>query len=170
MLTIQDIKKLFSELNDELSKKNVLGEIGICGGAVMCLVFQARESTKDIDAIFEPTRDIRQAAKKVGKKNGLDESWLNDAAKVFFHVDPPRESVMELSHLRVWAPRADYMLAMKAVSARFDTKDKDDVIFLIRYLGLKTVEATLEIIARYYPKNQTPAKTQFLIEEIMEKI
>lgn len=168
MLDVQLIKKLFKELNKELAKTDVMGEIGICGGAVMCLVFHARKATKDIDGIFAPTQEIRKAAKKVAHLNAINEDWLNDAAKAYFHIDPPKEDVMQLSNLRVWAPRADYMLAMKAISARFDTHDKDDIIFLIKYLSLNTSDEVLDLINQYYPKNKIPAKTQFLIEELFE--
>lgn len=167
MFTAKKIKTLFSLLNDELKKQNVKGELGICGGAVMCLVFQTRQATKDIDGIFEPTKEIRRAIKKIARKNGLAEDWLNDAAKVFFHACPPREDVLEFSNLRIWAPRADYMLAMKAISARFDSKDRDDLKFLLEYLELKNPEDVFQIIAKYYPDEQIPAKTQFLVEELL---
>lgn len=167
MLDVALIKKLFLALNAELSKMDVIGEIGICGGAVMCLVFQARRATKDIDGIFEPTNAIRKASHKVAREFGLSENWLNDAAKAYFHVDPPREDVMELSHLRVWAPRADYMLAMKCIAARFDTSDKDDVEFLLKYLKLTQPNQVFDLIEKYYPKSRVPAKTKFLIEELL---
>ena len=76
---------------------------------------------------------------------------------------------MELSHLRIWAPSAEYMLAMKGVSARFDTHDRDDVLFLIRHLKLERPEEVYEIISRYYPRRKIPAKTHFFIEELMEE-
>ena len=60
MLDIQTMRKLFHALNGELGKKDVVGEIGLCGGAVMCLVFKARAATKDVDAIFKPTQEIRE--------------------------------------------------------------------------------------------------------------
>lgn len=170
MLDIKLIKRLFKALNDELAKKNVIGEIGICGGVVMCLVYHARQATKDIDAIFEPTKEIRLASGKVAKKYGLDKDWLNDAAKGFFYKDPPKEDVLNLSNLRIWAPSAEYMLAMKCVSARFDSMDADDASFLISYLGLKNAEQVYKIISKYYPKNKIPAKTGFWIEELMEKL
>ena len=166
MLDVALIKRLFKALNEELAKKKVVGEIGICGGAVMCLVYHARKATKDVDAIFEPTKEIRQASKTVAKKYGLDEAWLNDAVKGFFHVDPPREEVLNLSHLRVWAPSAQYMLAMKCLSARFDTFDGEDTRFLISYLKLTRPEQVFELIAKYYPHDKVPAKTQFWIEEL----
>lgn len=168
MLDVKLIKNLFKALNKELSKKDVIGEIGICGGAVMCLVYHARPATKDVDAIFEPTREIRTASKVIAHSFGLDEHWLNDAVKGFFHVDPPREDIFNMSHLRVWAPCADYMLAMKCISARFDTFDKDDIKFLISYLKLTKPEEVFDIIVKYYPHNKVPAKTKFLVEELMD--
>ena len=169
MLTAKRMKQLFAALNDELAGKEVIGEIGLCGGAVMCLVYQAREATKDVDALFEPTKEMRAAARKVARRFHLDDHWLNDAAKAYFLSEPPREPVMKLSHLRIWAPSADYMLAMKCVAARFDTHDKGDVLFLIDYLDLKTADQVFAIISRYYPRQKVPAKTQFLVEEVMGK-
>lgn len=163
------ILKLLRALNRELKSRGAIGEVGLCGGAVMCLVFKAREATKDVDAIFHPTREIRLAAKAVGEAHGLPADWLNDAAKAYFYSEPPRENVLNLPNLRVWAPRADYLLAMKCVAARYDTHDQDDVLFLLNHLGLKAPEAVFRIIERYYPSRLIPAKTRFLIEEIMGK-
>ena len=169
MLSSDQIKQLFRVLDEELRKKGVVGEIGICGGAVMCLVFKARAATKDVDAVFAPTREIRDAAKSMAVRMGVPDDWLNDAAKAFFHVDPPREDVLDLPNLRVWAPTAQYMLAMKCVSARFDSHDMDDTKFLIDYLHLRTPAEVFDIIQAYYPKRLIPAKTQFLIEELLEE-
>ncbi len=85
MLSNDRIRELFIALNRELADKNVIGEIGICGGAVMCLVFNARDATKDVDAVFEPTREIRDAAHAVAREFGIEPDWLNDAIKGFSH-------------------------------------------------------------------------------------
>jgi len=45
----------------------------------------------------------------------------------------------------------------------------DDTEFLVEYLGLKTPEEVFTIIRDYYPKELIPAKTQFLIEEILDQ-
>ena len=168
VLNARTIRKLFEDLNAELQSMEIIGEVGICGGAVMCLVFNARESTKDVDGIFAPTREIREASLKVARRAGVPDDWLNDAAKSYFLADPPRVDVFELSNLRVWAPRADYMLAMKCNSARFDTHDADDVRFLIRHLGLDSPNAVFKIVEEFYPRRTVPPKTQFLVEEIFE--
>jgi len=163
------IRRLLKALDEELGRIGIVGEIGLCGGAVMCLVFQARKATRDVDGIFAPSQEIRQAAARVAERFGAPSDWLNDAAKAYFHGDPPRQKVLDLPHLRVWSPSAEYMLAMKCVAARFDTHDREDVIFLIRHLGLKNSSAVFEIISRYYPRQLIPPKAQFLVEELFSK-
>ncbi len=58
MLSADLIRKLFLELNEELHARETIGEIGICRGAVMALVFNARQATKDVDCIFSPNHNI----------------------------------------------------------------------------------------------------------------
>lgn len=168
MLSAAEIRTLFDELNAALASAHEIGEIGLVGGAVMCLVYNARAATRDVDAIFEPASLIRKLAARIAELHHLPEDWLNDAAKGFIQGDFRRDSVLELSNLRVWAPEPRYMLAMKCISARWDTSDRDDVIFLIRHLGLSVPQQVFEIIGHYYPKHQIPAKTQFFIEEVLE--
>lgn len=167
MLDAEMIRTLFQALNRELRGMGVTGEVLLCGGAVMCLVFETRKATRDVDGVFRPARQMRKAAAAVAAEFDLPPDWLNDAAKGFFAADPPKVEVLQLSHLRVWAPRAEYMLAMKCVSARWDSHDREDVRFLLRRLKLKTPEAVFRIIEKYYPQERVPAKTRFLLEELL---
>ena len=169
MLTQEKIKQLFEELNEKLKTRGEIGEVGIIGGAVMCLVYQSRNATRDVDAIFKPADLIRKLSAEIGEAHQLDANWLNDAAKGYLRDSFKKEEVMNLSNLRVWAPEAPYMLAMKCISARWDTHDRDDVIFLINYLKLKSSKQVFHIIENFYPKKLIPPKTQFFIEEIFSK-
>lgn len=168
MLDEKTIRRLFDELNDALAAREAHAEVGLVGGAVMCLVFHARLATRDVDAIFQPATLVRELAARIGEANGLPKDWLNDAAKGFIQGDFERRDVINLSHLRVWAPEARYMLAMKCMSARWDTSDRDDVVFLVRHLKVGSARDVFRLIEHYYPKRLIPPKTRFFIEEIFE--
>lgn len=83
-----EIKQYLEELNDELRAIEVKGEICLYGGAVMCLVYDARPNTKDVDAVFKPTRELREAIKRVAAAHGLPSDWLNDAVKDYVVPHP----------------------------------------------------------------------------------
>lgn len=169
MLTTDQIFDCFTDLNEELRQQGQKGEVGIVGGAVMCLVFNARKATRDVDAIFEPSQIIRLAAAKIAKRRKLPVDWLNNAAKGFISGEFKRVPIGTFSNLILWAPEPRYMLAMKCMSARWDTSDRDDVTFLLKYLKLNAPKVVFAIIQEYYPKAQIPPKTQFFIEEILER-
>lgn len=165
----QQILHAFTALNDELVRAGIKGEVGIVGGAAMLLGFNAREATRDVDAVFEPASALRAAALRVADAQGLPADWLNDAAKGYMPADTqPRTLLLELPNLSVWTPPPQYLLAMKAIAARFDSQDAADLRTLVRHLGLQRVEDVLEVVERYYPRNQIPARTQFFLEELFE--
>jgi len=167
-MTAEDITQYLTELNDELRLMEIKGEVALYGGAVMCVAFKARPATKDVDAIFEPVREIRNASHRIAERHNLRLDWLNFAVKMFV-VDHPRQLFFELSNLRVTVPEADYLLAMKVLALRTDTEDENDADFLIRRLGLKSPAAVLKIVAYYYPKKEVKATTVLWIENFFEQ-
>lgn len=166
MLTRAAILDAFRALDAELRARSVRGEVCLYGGAVMCLVYDARPSTRDVDAVFAPSAEIRDAARSVAAEQKLPEDWLNDAVKGFI-VKHPHQVILELRNLRVLVPPADYILAMKALSARVDSTDRDDVKFLIARLGITTAGEVFETLAHYYPNERIKPATRFFIEEIL---
>ena len=165
MLNKTDIEDALNRLNDVLAHKNIKGEVCLYGGAVMCLVYDARPSTKDIDAIFRPAKELRELISQIGIELEIGKQWLNDGVKGFV-VDHPRRIFFQKSHLLVMVPEPDYLLAMKVLAARVDTSDADDVRFLVKKLGLTTPAEVFKILEQYYPKKQVRPATQFFVEEI----
>ncbi|PYS34910.1 MAG: hypothetical protein DMF75_05145 [Acidobacteria bacterium] len=163
----EEIKRYLSELNEELRSMDVKGEICLYGGAVMALAYKARPDTDDVDAIFEPVRYIRMAARRVAERHGLPIGWLNTAVEMFL-VPHERRILLDLSHLKVYIPPADYLLAMKVLSARPGTLDEDDVAVLINHLELGSPEEVTEIVKGYYPNKEVNPRARILLEEIFK--
>lgn len=167
MLSKEQIRQYLVELNDKLASKNVYGEVVLCGGAVMALVYDARPSTKDVDALFAPTAIIREAAKEIAAEHGLEEDWFNDAAKGF--IDTSRMSftdVLNLTHLRVRRPGDKEMLALKLTSAREDSMDAEDALFLMKVVGVKSLDEVLDIVEAYIPSPRLTPMASFFAREI----
>jgi Nucleotidyltransferase of unknown function (DUF6036) len=162
-----EIKGYLTELNEELRSMDVKGEICLDGGAVMALAYNARPDTDDVDAIFEPVRYIRRAAGHVAERHGLEKGWLNHAVKMFV-VSHQKRILLDLSHLKVYMPTPDYLLAMKVLSARVNTMDRADLEVLIRELGLKSPDEALTIVKHYYPHKEVKPAARKLVQELFD--
>ncbi len=167
-MTADEIKQYLEELNDELRAIDVKGEVCLYGGAVMCLVYDARPATKDVDAVFKPTTEMRRAIEHVAEKNNLRSDWLNDGVKGFL-VPHQQRIFLDLSHLKVYVPEADYLLAMKAISARAESYDPKDVKLLISLLELERPDEVFAMIEKYYPRQRIKPATQYFIEELFNQ-
>jgi hypothetical protein len=108
---------------------------------------------------------MRSAIDRVAQRNNLPSDWLNDGVKGYL-VEHAQRVLFDHKNLTVFVPEPDYLLAMKAISARADTSDADDVRTLIKLLGLKQPKEVFDITQRYYPQQQIKPATQYFIEEL----
>lgn len=169
----KEILKYLKELSNKLGEKNLKGEILLFGGAAMVLAFNARPSTKDVDAIFHPKKEIYEISKEIARKYKLPEEWLNDSVKGFIKNTTFKQNFfIRFDNLSVFLPEPQYLLAMKCIAMRIgvESSDIDDIKFLIDHLKLKKTDDVFKIIRKYYPKNQIPQKTFYAIDEILQNI
>jgi hypothetical protein len=170
VLSAERIRELFGLLNDRLAAEAVVGEVYVVGGAVMTLAFAARPATNDVDAVFIPKEIVRRLARLVALDVAIEENWLNDAVKGFLSDRGEFSKWLELSHLKVFIPVPEYLLAMKCIAFRLGPEfhDEADVRYLLRYLNLERAADALAIVERYFPPDRIPAKTRFALEELLE--
>lgn len=149
-------KELFLEILEVLDEK--LGEnrlelsLNIYGGTVMMACFDARPATKDIDALFETSPIIDNILINIAETYDLDKNWINQDIR-----EPLRQlkqeslkEIYQFKNLKVFAPSAEQMLAMKILSARPEPfKDFDDAEHLIKILEIETLEQVLAIFDKY---------------------
>lgn len=138
-LDATNIHKLFTELSEHLAARGQSAQLFVVGGAAMALAYDARRTTRDIDAVFEPSTVVREIAAVIGRNHGLQDDWLNDAAKGFMpgNDESPR-TVFASDSLLVQVPSPEYLLAMKIHSGR-GQRDIDDAVHLYNIAGYASV-------------------------------
>jgi hypothetical protein len=166
-----EILRLFDLLNEELHQSGITGELYLVGGAVMCLAYDARPSTADVDALFRPAEEIRIAAARAAAKANLPSDWLNDAVKGYLSDRGDFAPFLELDHLRVLVALPRYLFAMKCLAMRIGAEfhDEEDVRFLLRLLDLRSYDRALAALTKYYPVERIPQKTLRALEDLLPK-
>lgn len=170
-LTQSDLHNLFGLLNEELGRSGTVGELFLVGGAVMCLAYATRPSTMDVDAVFRPPTQVREAAARVAARARVRPDWLNDAVKRFMSAQGDFAPFLELDHLRIMIAQPGYLLAMKCLAMRIGAEfhDEDDVRFLLRLLEVRAYEKAVAVITKYYPLERFPQKTLYALTELLPK-
>jgi hypothetical protein len=170
-LTQSDIRRLFDLLNEDLAKSKTHAELFLVGGAVMCLAYGARSSTEDVDALFRPSIEVRQAAARVATRAGLPDEWLNDGVKGFMSMQGDFAPFLELVFLRVMVAQPAYLLAMKCLAMRIGAEfhDEDDIRYLLRHLDIRSYEKAVSVVCKYYPLDRFPQKTLYALAELLPK-
>lgn len=154
-----------------LGERGLRGEVCIFGGAAMVLAFQARQSTRDIDAVFAPASEVREIARRIGQERGYSDGWFNDGVKAFLSEkhEVSAAGLPQFEFLPVTRPVPEYLFAMKCMSARVAIgggQDEADARLLAKHLGLKRPEDAMRIVESYYPTHRVPPRTQYFIESL----
>jgi hypothetical protein len=160
-----EMLKYLEELNSRLERINREREIIIFGGAAMTLVYEARDATRDIDAKFRSSVELRRIIKNISDDFEIDEGWLNNDGERYITDRMPTSLYLEYSNLKVYTVNADCLLAMKLTSARMDSSDMDDSIFLMGLLDIQTESQLIDLIEKYIDDDNRDASTKFFTSE-----
>lgn len=177
-LTKQEIEAALNRISELAAAEGVRLEMTVYGGAVMLLAYDARDVTKDVDAIIHPPEIGRRLVARVAAERGLSDDWLNDSVKIYVSE---REAKNELplpnvsrAGLHLTRPTAKYLLAMKVMANRKPLPgyagDYADIETLLRVTKIKTVDAVQKIVDTFFPDTVLPDTTRLLLTEILEKI
>lgn len=140
------------EIQDGLKRLGELAQaqglhirLTLVGGAVMVLGYQARQSTRDVDAVIlapKEARLVRALARQVAEENDWPEDWLNDGAKGYLVGISEGPVLFSAPGIETRAPALEQLLAMKLSAWRDDldisdarrlmqeikgTRDKDEI-------------------------------------------
>lgn len=131
-LSSADIRIAFDALSSEFEQVGERAEFVVVGGAALVMLYNARETTKDVDAFFlnPDAAKVRAAAERVARLLDLPADWLNDGAKGYMVGLTTGELLYESEFLIVRAASLPQLLAMKLAAWR-DAVDRDDARLLL---------------------------------------
>jgi hypothetical protein len=141
----QEIIEAFGRLGQLAEARGIKIELALVGGALMVLVFGARESTRDIDAVVlapSEARTVRELARIIAEERGWPDDWLNDGAKGFLIGLSHGPVVFRAPGIEIRSPATAQLLAMKLSAWR------DDVDIADARLLLQEISGTREEIWR----------------------
>jgi hypothetical protein len=173
ILSKETILAALYRLDGLLRERGIIGEICIFGEATMVLAFDARESTRDVDAVLVPKDHVLDCARLVASEFGLDEDWMNHGVKGFISdkAEVIHEGMPVFDNLRVMRPTTEYLLAMKCLASRIGPKsDRADVITLLHLLKMYDSAAICKLVCQYYSERLLAPEVRFFIEEVVEEI
>lgn len=142
----------------------------VVGGAAMVLRYQARVSTKDVDAFFltPPERQAtRTWATRVARELDLPADWLNDGAKGFMQGLSYGPLLLEAPGIRVYQVGPEQLLAMK-LSAWRDLQDQQDAAIVLAELAPQygSKDALWNAVVPFV----TDLKAQYAFAEIWQQL
>ena len=120
----------------KLVGKSMPAELILIGGAAILANYGFRNMTTDVDAIIQAASSMKDAANKVGDRNGLPNGWLNTD---FMKTESYTPKLVEYSVyykkfygvLEARTITAEYLIAMKLRSGRQYKNDLSDVLGIL---------------------------------------
>jgi len=162
----QALEDAFRRLGDRLARRGLVADICVVRGTAMALAYDARGTTRDIDAIFQPHGIVVDEARAVAAELGLPQWWLNEQASVYVapREDAAAPRVFNHPGLRVSAASPEHLLAMKVLAAR--RRDAEDIRFLVDHLQLSSPDAVLALCADVFPDEEVPSRARLVLEDV----
>ena len=175
-LTRERILAAFALMGRYAAAEGVQLEIGLYGGTAMMLAFDARETTKDVDAIVRPADIGQRLAERVGREFELPADWLNASVRQFVS-EKDRDGLIPLNTPKLEGivlrrPSASYLLAMKAFACRTPLPgyagDVDDLRFLCRKMNIRAIEEVERHLQRFYEHDVLTDRARAMLASILE--
>ncbi len=167
LLSKNDILKALTRLGEIAEVHGQQIQLLIVGGAAMALAYEARASTKDVDAIFltpPEASQTRQWASQVALEMGFDDDWLNDGAKGFLHGIKPGALLVETQGIRVWQIAPEQLLAMKLTAWRDDVDIDDSRRLLKEFKNLSLEDVWIKLEPYLIPGQSQ--KARYALEDV----
>jgi hypothetical protein len=171
-LTRQDIISALDRLGQLAAADGQTVRLLVVGGAAMVLGYEARDSTKDIDAVILPPPEahvVREWARTVALERGWHEDWLNDGAKGYLSGISNGPILLNVPGIEVRRPAVEQLLAMKLCAWRDDVDISDARRLLLEMApALDRTEAWKRVVPFLLTGREL--KAQYAFQDLWETV
>ena len=162
------LENLLDKFLGEIEKRGVKGTVFLVGGAALSLYYFDRDATRDIDAGFPVDPVISEVIQEMALQEKLPANWINNEAAMYFGFPPSsywitKRTIGEVT-LKVASP--ELMLAMKLKASR-GRRDNEDVVELLRILGLSSIEEVHAIYENVYAQEEINMDVMELVTQFL---
>jgi hypothetical protein len=166
-----EISRLLATLAAKLDERGVIATITVAGGATMGFIYDARPSTRDVDALLQPKDAVLRAAAEVAEAEALPNNWLNDKFAMFWphHGEPDLSHVERHGAVTIQYAGPKVMLAMKMLASVRGRRDTDDLARLLEPAGVVKVEDAVEIFENFYRDHDIPTQALTVIRATLNE-
>ncbi len=182
-LTKHDIENALSRLSELARDNERMIDIAMYGGATIMLTWDMRMESGNVDTIvMDATHNefVKASVIQIAQEMSLHEDWLNDAVKGFISKNEimdklPLLTEWEEGGLRIYVSTAEYLLAMKCLSMRWNLTEeekgeREDIKILLQKMDIKSAETVYDIVEKYYPSNLINPRVTLGIRVLLEEI
>ncbi|WP_413991049.1 hypothetical protein ACMDCR_02730 [Labrys okinawensis] len=177
-INAQSLLLAFDRIGEAATKHGTRLELLVYGGSALMIASNFRFATEDVDiaSIGEEWPDrLLSETRSIARENEWSEDWLNDAVQfhlsssarkdtdhILFGSYPPDS---EKPGLAIYIPKPEYMLALKLKAMRFNDPAKgetetNDVVQLMRTIGISTANSAIDVLRQYFPKSAEALKSR----------
>lgn len=124
----EEIQDGLRRLGELAQSQGLHVRLTLVGGAAMVLGYDARQSTRDVDAVILSPAEaklVRNLVKKIATERDWPEDWLNDGAKGYMVGISEGSLLFSAPGIDAFSPSLEQLLAMKLCAWRDDLDISD---------------------------------------------
>jgi len=145
-----------ASLNADLISQQIEVEFYFLGGAPIFQAFASTPTTAHIDAMFQPAEVVSDAAQRIAGREAVDDDWVHESIRTLVGGRADSAAHVELSNVRVFMPRPEYVLAVKcaAMGLGDDFHEMEDVRYVLRAMNITSAHQALSVVMQYFTERQ----------------
>ena len=163
---------LLADINEELSRRELRGDVYLVGEAAMLFPYDARPRGLDcVEAILAPRSELLEIAEIVTAGTFLEDDWLRDSPRKLSDIQcRALIPIVQYDYLTVWHPGDRRMVAIKFLEAFRSEEAAHDAMFPMGRMGISSKEDLLAIVSESFPEWRATQMHDYLARVLLERM